>query len=224
MSTPGDAATTTNTPAPKPPAKKSRGVLFWGCLIVALLGIVITATAAITAWWIKSQIDPAAITPVELTQVEEKALEEKVDILREQVDGSATDGKPVRRPVSITARELNALIAKNTGLADKVKIELSDDNLLARANIPIPDDFPGIGGKTARLRVALETRLIEQTLSVRVSEVSIGGFPLPNAWLGGLKDIDLVEHYANSGPLKALVAGIEEFDISEDAITLTPAE
>ena len=101
---------------------------------------------------------------------------------------------------------------------------LTDDTLGARTNIPIPDDFPMFGGKTVRLRLSLNALLVDDQLELTVRDVSLAGFPLPNAWIGGIKNVDLVAKYAHTRLMRAFVAGLEEFRIEGDAIYLTPAE
>ena len=52
-----------------------------------------------------------------------------------------------------------------------------------------------------------------------IREVSVGGVPLPNAWLGSLKDVNLVgEHLENDPGLQAFWAGIEELEIQPDGL------
>ncbi len=55
--------------------------------------------------------------------------------------------------------------------------------------------------------------------------VSVMGVPIPNAWLGGLKNIDLVEYYgAESGFWKSFADGIDNIIIMDGSLTLVLKE
>ena len=63
------------------------------------------------------------------------------------------------RSISLTERELNALLAKNTNLARKLAIDMSDDLMSARAIIPVDEDFPVLGGQTIRVNAGVAPTL-----------------------------------------------------------------
>jgi hypothetical protein len=49
-------------------------------------------------------------------------------------------------------------------------------------------------------------------LVVKVDDVSLGGIPLPNAWLGDIKGLDLITSNIGEDPaLERFAAGIKEF-------------
>ena len=51
--------------------------------------------------------------------------------------------------------------------------------------------------------------------------VSIWGVPLPNAWLGNLKNVDLVQEFgANQGFWSAFAAGIEGITVEEGSLRI----
>ena len=55
--------------------------------------------------------------------------------------------KGIKREIRFTERELNGLLAKNTDLAKKLAIDLSDDLISAKLLLPVDEDFPILGGK-----------------------------------------------------------------------------
>lgn len=213
------------------PTRRKRGLLFYGCIAATTLMFVIVATAGLTAWWIKRQLNADPIQTVELTQPEEQVLEEKIRSLeksRTPLRHTAEDGGEVeldqRLSITISERELNGLLHKNTSLDNIAALELAKDALAARVVIPLDDDLPILGGKTIRLKVAMKVELVDRQLQVTVRDVLVGGFPMPNAWLGGIKDIDLVERYFKDNELmRAFVDGIDELRIENGQIILIPA-
>jgi hypothetical protein len=51
------------------------------------------------------------------------------------------------------------------------------------------------------------------------------GVPIPNAWLGGLKNIDLVEYYGTeSGFWKAFADGVDSISIEDGNLTMVLKE
>ncbi len=120
------------------------------------------------------------------------------------------------REINFNERELNALLASNTDLANRVAIDLADDLVSANMLVTLPPDFPFMGGKTLRIRTGLELAYRAAKPGVVLRGVSIMGVPMPNAWLGGLKNVDLIEQFgANQGFWQAFADGVESIRVQE---------
>ncbi len=129
------------------------------------------------------------------------------------------------RDVLFTEREVNALIATNTDLADKLAVELADNLISARMRVSVDPDFPFFGGKTLRVRAGVEMAYREGSRVVIVPGVSLMGVPLPNAWLGGIKNIDLVKEFSSDeGFWKAFGDGVESIAVEEGRFKVTLKE
>jgi hypothetical protein len=51
--------------------------------------------------------------------------------------------------------------------------------------------------------------------------ITIMGVPLPNAWLGGIKNIDLIQEFGtDKGFWKAFADGVEGLKVEEDRLSL----
>jgi hypothetical protein len=73
-----------------------------------------------------------------------------------------------------------------------------------------------MGGRILRVNAGLELAYREEHPVVRLRGVSLMGVPLPNAWLGNLKNVDLVEQYGTGpGFWSAFSAGIDLIEIQE---------
>jgi hypothetical protein len=56
---------------------------------------------------------------------------------------------------------------------------------------------------------------------VALTGVSVWGVPIPNAWLGGLKHVDLVGEFGGDpGFWSSLAAGIEDIRVDDGKITI----
>ncbi|HHH38392.1 MAG TPA: arginine N-succinyltransferase [Sedimenticola sp.] len=203
-------------------------------LLIVLAAMLITAAG--TLWLVKYVLYPADFRPVTLDAREQQILSAKLERLDIPVDAALPPGETgsggalqplpydetgASRQVRFSERELNALLAKNTDLARKVAIDLADDLISARILVPVDPDFPILGGKTIRVRAGVEFAFREGRPVVRLRGLSVMGVPLPNAWLGGLKDIDLVREFGNDpGFWKSFADGIHSLRVEQGQLTL----
>jgi len=200
-----------------------------GCARTVLLVVVIAMlTSVVTVWAASVYLFPKKFKPVSLSEREERVLDEKLV----QLDTSTNTGNasltPERyseegalREIHFTEREINGMLAKNTDLADKLAIDLSDDLASAKLLIPLDPDFPVLGGKTVRVTAGLELRYDEGNPVVALKGISLWGVPIPNAWLGGIKNVDLVKEFGTEeGFWKTFSAGIENIRVEDGLLTI----
>ncbi|MCG8067027.1 MAG: hypothetical protein JAY84_04135 [Candidatus Thiodiazotropha taylori] len=67
----------------------------------------------------------------------------------------------------------------------------------ARILVPVDPDFPSPDGKCLRVSTGMELAFRDASPVVILKGVSINGIPNPNAWLGGLKNIDLMSEFGD---------------------------
>jgi hypothetical protein len=202
-----------------------------------ILGIVVVATVISTLlalWAVHAYLFPGSFKPVTLSASEEQVLERKLERLENiQRSPSLHKGRlqsgqdeslqPERysesedsRQITLSERELNALLAKNTDLASKLTINLSQDLASAKLLIPLDEEFPILGGKTVKVTAGLELAYRGEKPVVALRGISLWGVPIPNAWLGNMKNIDLVQEFGDQkGFWKAFADGIDEVEINE---------
>ena len=193
----------------------------------------------------KIYLFPTDLKPVQLNAREKAVLDSKIHALTspqkdqrkrpmkksaalEQADTPGDTLEPekysetdARRQVSLTERELNGLVAKNTQLANRLAIDLSDDLASAKLLMPLDPEFPILGGKTLKVTAGLELRYANHKPVVILRGVSVWGVPLPNAWIGGLKNINLIDEFGvDRGFWHAFAAGVENIRIEDSRLTL----
>jgi hypothetical protein len=194
-------------------------VTSWKKPVLIFTGIVLACcllTAVGTVWWVKHNIYASPLYPVQLSQSEKTALDAKLaklELSEEVVPPEApakTDGDP--RTISISSKEINAFLA-NQGIGEQVKLDVTRNRIAANFLLPIDKDAPLFAGTTLRIRLALNALMNENgKLVVKVDDVSLGGIPLPNAWLGDIKGLDLITSNIGEDPaLERFAAGIKEF-------------
>jgi len=224
----------------------------FGCLqVIAFIVVAVIITAGVTILIFKTYFFPTEFKPVTLNPHEEQVLTTKLekldsigadikssrkDILKkpsgaERFDSSATlEPEPysengIKREIDFTERELNALLAKNTDLARKLAIDLSDDLVSAKLLLPVDEDFPVLGGKILRVRTGMVFIYDKGKPVVILKGITIMGIPIPNAWLGGIKNIDLVKEFgADKGFWKTFSEGVDDINIKEGHLKITLKE
>lgn len=214
-------------PAPDSAPRRKRLDKLHVSLIVIL--VLIVAIAA-SYWLIRYVIFPDRFSPVTLSEKEERVLDNKLHRLGVMTDRASTPADlapeayredPERRRVIFTEKELNALLARNTDLASRLAIDLSDDLISAKALIDMDEDFPILGGQTLKVKAGAEVRFENQRPVVILKGVSIMGVPLPNAWLGNLKHIDLVNEFGQQpGFWKSFADGIETLKVEDGQLVV----
>lgn len=121
-----------------------------------------------------------------------------------------------KREVFFNEKELNALIAKSPQWAEKFAIDLSNDLASAQLLMPLPQDFPIMPGQTLRISAGVEASFSNGRPVIALRGVSLWGVPVPNAWLGNLKNVDLVEQFgAQDGFWKSFADGVETIRVED---------
>lgn len=219
---------------PAPQRTGIRGIhILWIVLATILL------TAGVTYWLVRTYIYAKDFEPVELSTTERQTLNAKLKTIgydpgpdpvpTEQQGGKETDEQWLRperysevgakREVSFSERELNGLIANNKDLAKKLAVDLDDDLVSARLLVAMDPDFPILGGKTLRVSAGVELAYRQAKPVVVLKGVSVMGIPIPNAWLGGLKNIDLVSEFGDQqGFWKSFAEGVDDIRVESDHV------
>ncbi len=220
--------------ARQPDQKTKSG--FSGMQVVGMVVGAMCIAVFATAFAIKIFLFPAPFKPVVLSDREEQQLNIKLQVI-EGIDDStekkgssgSKDKNSVKgetlqpekyndeansREISFSERELNAMVAKNTDLAEKMAIDLAKDMVSIKLLIPLDPDFPILGGKTLKVKAGAELAYRERRPVAKLKGVSIMGVPMPNAWLGGLKNIDLVKEFGtDEGFWKTFSSGVESISV-----------
>lgn len=206
---------------------------FSGSQVVLVVLITIIVTAGASFWLYRTYINPAKFEPVALSSREQARLDSKLQQLgvnpRELLPDAKREDKvdsegrlvpekyeenPEKRDIRLSERELNALVASNPSLASRFAIDLSDNLASAKLLIPIDPDMPVMGGRTLRVNTGVELDYRDGRPVVKLRGVSIMGVPVPNAWLGNLKNVDLVDQFGTGpGFWNSFAAGVALIEI-----------
>lgn len=202
-----------------------------GIVLLAIVFSVVTTLLVARIW-----LFPSAITPVDLSQQEQAVLDAKLNALKGPGFDKASPetGVPAPEPyvelpedriIYFSQRELNAMIARNPDLANRVSLHLSDKLISASMLVTMPEDFPVLGGKTIRVSTGMRVDYQQGSPVVSMEGVSIMGVPLPGAWLGGIKGKDLVSFYGSDGGFwQAFSHGVRDLRVQEGRLRVELAD
>jgi hypothetical protein len=213
---------------------------FSGKQVLMFVALAIVVAVGATYWYLRTYVYASEFEPVALTKTEQGELDEKLvdlglnpaDIMpsARRRDALDADGrlipqryteKGARRKVSLSEKELNAMIASNPDLARRFAIDLSSNLASSKLLIPVDPEFPVLGGKTLRVTAGLELDYRERRPVVILRGVSVMGIPVPNAWLGNLKNVDLVREFGGRpGFWRSFADGIDSIIISDGSLDI----
>ncbi len=206
-----------------------------GCLkTLGIMLVTVFISVIATVFVINYYLFPKKLDPVELSQREESTLnqklkqfglptfnsDEKVDSVK-TLEPEAYTEVGAKREVSFTEKELNAMLAKNTDLADKAAIDLAENLASVKMIIPLDPDLPIFGGKTLKVSAGAELAYANGRPIVILKGVKVWGVPLPNSWLGNLKNVDLVKEFGgDEGFWKSFSDGVENIHVAEGRLVI----
>ena len=193
-----------------------------GCLhVIGLVLLTVFISVSVTFWVLQYFLFPKPFKPVALDAQETSVLEQKLQQIGLPTSSDDLTPEPytevgASREISLSEKELNALLAKNTDMAETAVIDLADNLASAKILLPLDPEFPFIGGKTLKVNAGMELAYANNHPSIKLKGVSVWGVPVPNAWLGNLKNVDLVNEFGgNAGFWQSFAAGVEDIHIKE---------
>jgi hypothetical protein len=228
-----------------PPLSLQRGAS--GAKLLLIIAATMLVTAGLTFFIIRTYIFPSPLTPVSLNAKEEQQLDQKLTQLgwqvepRSAVTASSGDSRTTDnvsedsdeltpeayrefdadRQVTFSEKEVNSMIGRNPDFAQRVAIDFSNNLASAKMLIPIPDDFPIMAGEILRVNTGLDIHLdANRRPVVALVGVSLMGVPIPNAWLGNMKNVNLVGEFGDRGFWNAFADGVDDIQIRDGELSI----
>jgi hypothetical protein len=166
---------------------------------------------------VKRNVYASPFSPVMLTSNEQTVLDDKLAALKQS--GAAlpapVDPEIEKRTLTLTDREINAFFEQQ-GLGEQIKVSLHNGGGTATFLLPLGAEGEVGKGMTLRIGISLGAKMDDnKKFALSISDVSVGGVPLPNAWLGDMKGLNMLADspISDDPAYKAFVAGIRDFSI-----------
>lgn len=215
------AATQTSPASMQPRSSWKRRLLITVCVLFGIFGL----TAASAAFWYHYNFNASPFKPVALSAGEQQTLDAKMAVLGGKVQELEPPApSDPAKTIVLNEREINAWLQQQ-GLGETVKFSIRNGGIAATVLAPVEEEVPMLGGHTVRLQVAFNTKLDEnRRFALSLADVSVGGISLPNAWLGGVKGLNLMAQndpgMEESPFLKGFAAGIKDFQVRDGELRM----
>lgn len=205
---------------------KQRGCLFYGCLTLGILGLLMIAGGIVVGYFAKRAINrwitdytdtaPVAIQKVEYPPAQLNELRARLKAFKDAMDQG---GAPVE--LVLTADDLNALITAEKKLNGKAFIEIDGDKIKGNISLPLDDLGPlKLKGRylngTGAFRVTLENGFLDVTLDT----LEVKGKSLPQPLLKELKKQNLAKDVTNDPETRATIEKLQSIQIRDSQVIL----
>jgi hypothetical protein len=208
--------------------RKQRGCLFYGCLSLSILALVIVLCVGVGLYFAKRAFDSLVTdyTDVNPAQIEEapypppklQELQSRVNTFQQTIDRGGT-AQPLE--LVLTAEDLNALIAANRDLKGKAFVTIDDDQIKGKVSVPLPDIGPlKLKGRYLNGSAAFKVALESGRLDLRVQEVTVKGKPLPPVLLNELKKENLAQEVQNDPDNARMIKKLESIDVRDGKVVI----
>jgi len=212
-----------------PENPKGRSCLFYGCLTVLILAIIVpvgiyfAVRSAVKSFVGKySESSPMVLPRVMMSEADLAALDTRLQSFQAALE---TNGLP--QPLTLSAMDLNGLISRNPGFRDKVYLGIESNQFRAQVSIPLEDL------RVPLFRSLLKGRYINGTadlkallqnggLMVSLQSVDVNGKSLPAEMLAGLRNQNLADGFTNDPGFMSVVGNLSGIEVTNGVVTVLP--
>ena len=207
-----------------PTGGKRRGCLFYGCLTMVVLALLLCVAAYFTVRLVKNQIyswtdsAPVKLPKVEMTENEFSALSQRVKAFSDAMD----QGKAAV-PLVLTDRDINALIARapnGRDWADKIHVSLDGDQIKGQVSFPLDQLVPFGKGRYLNGEATLRVSLENGVLHVTVQEVKARGKALPEVFMKEMRKQDFAQQVLQDPKSAEAVKKLESIQVQDSRLTI----
>ena len=212
---------------PEPP-RKQRGCFFYGCITAIILLVLGTIGSILLGYmgyrfymsFVENYTDskPGELPKVEVTPEQQKEINGRVQTFNDKVKkGEAAE------PLTLTAQDLNTLIALNPQLRNRLYITIKDGKISGEVSVPL-DEFgiPGAKGRYLNGKTTLQVALEDGQLYVRLDELEVRGQAVPKEAMAQLRAKNLAEEFNKDPKNLERLRNYKSIAVEDDKIMITP--
>jgi len=222
-----------NISSPPPPARKKRGCFFYGCLTLVILAILLGVAGFFAVRYVLNKVTvlieqytdpaPAALPQVEFSPGDYEELQARLAEFQETLDG-----RKEGLPLTLTATELNALIANHASMKefkDRLHVTIEGDQVKGQVSLPLDRiaSMPGLSRLKGRylngsavLRASLENGLLD----VHMMSLEVKGMKPPEEVMAQLRSENLAKDVQNRPDVSANLRKLESLEVQDGRVTL----
>ncbi|TWT48845.1 hypothetical protein [Botrimarina hoheduenensis] len=138
-------------------------------------------------------------------------------------DSAVDQPKQLERELSLSAQELNTLIASNPTLRGRLYVSIAEGQIEGQVSIPT-DGIPMAGGRFLNAVAKLTVRLENGVLKVHLVDAAVKGKRLPQFVLDALAEKNLAEDLQEDPQTARLISTLESVEVRGDRIVFRMRE
>ncbi|MFO1078383.1 MAG: hypothetical protein U1E73_11735 [Planctomycetota bacterium] len=226
--------TTSTLPPDLPPAKKSRGCLFWGAIIAVVLLLVFgvggylafrfVVGRVVTAIHDRTETVQRPVSPETLDPAAYPALEQRI-----RAFGDALDAGTAAEPLVLTGEELDAWVRHQTALRppSQVHLDIQGDQITAELSLLLDDFLPNLSafeqlrGRFLNADAKLVLLMNRDRLEIEFRSIEIKGEELDHDFRRILNEQDLLGVLRRRAAARWDRKHLESIDIADGRLTIT---
>jgi len=222
-----------NFSTPPTPPRKKRGCFFYGCLTLVILTILIGVAGFFAVRYalnkftalIEQYTDPApaALPEAALSAGDYEQLQGRLAEFQE-----ALDGRKDAPPLTLTANELNALIANHASMKewkDRLRVTIDGDQIKGQVSLPLDRiaSMPFLSrlkGRYLNGSTVLKASLENGLLDVHMMSLEVKGMKPPEEVMTQLRGENLAKDIRNRPEVSANLRKLDSLEIQDGLVTL----
>ena len=222
-----------NISSPPPPARKKRGCFFYGCLTLVILAILLGVAGFFAVRYVLNKVTvlieqytdpaPAALPQVEFSPGDYEELQARLAEFQETLDG-----RKEGLPLTLTATELNALIANHASMKefkDRLHVTIKGDQVKGQVSLPLDRiaSMPGLSrlkGRYLNGSAVLKASLENGLLDVHMMSLEVKGMKPPEEVMTQLRSENLAKDVQNRPDVSANLRKLESLEVQDGRVAL----
>lgn len=207
--------------------RQRRGCLFYGCLtgavlaLIALIGLLVGLRYAKKMFTDFTDTKPATLPTVQLPEAQLNALQKRIETFKDAV----RQGQTVP-PLSLTADEINALIATDPDLKDfkgKLYVIIQGDTLSTQLSLPMEQlGLPIFKGRYFNGNATLNISCDNGALRITPVAVSVKGRPVPPPYMETIRKQNLAKNFNTDARAQVALDHIEDINVKDGKLNIVP--
>jgi hypothetical protein len=211
----------------EPPQKRRRGCLFYGCLsgIACLLAILVAFLLGL--YQLKQMLNfytdthPISLPSVQLTAAEMDVLKRRVENFQDAV----RTGRPTE-PLSLSADEINALIASDPNLTrvkGRVYVTIDGNRLKGQVSLPLAElGLPIFRGRYLNGTGVFAVSIQRGDLLVTADSLVVKNKPLPAVYMDKIRSENLAANLSSNPRASVALNHLQDVRVGDGKLILVP--
>jgi hypothetical protein len=207
--------------------KKGHGCFFYGCITAIILFVVMIIAAVVIVMgvlkWINRQVDtytakaPMVLPQPKLSDEQKTDLDARWEAFKKALDEDKA------ATIALTGDEITTLIDKNPVFRGKVAVQIEGDKVKGEISMPLSEiHIPGINtqGRYLNGKGTFRVSLLNGILLVTLDELEVKGEKVPEEFMQGVRNQNLVESMRNDPKQARQIQKLESIVVKDGKITI----